>query len=128
MIFGQYRILHREIAIFFLAFVIMDVSYPQRCTDDKLVFEIPSVLAESAKYFSNISEPASALHKNSPPSGMPDQSAPELEDCFCCCSHIVPGTQVSAASLAAKPSPTIPKAVFLPSPPRNSFFHPPRFV
>ena len=48
------------------------------------------------------------------------------EDCFCCCSHILPGVHFDVAVLDIKPPASLLTNAFLPTPPPQKTFHPPR--
>lgn len=50
------------------------------------------------------------------------------EDCFCCCSHILPGCPVNHVTLNTMPRIDIPLIESLPSPPPQDTFHPPRLA
>jgi hypothetical protein len=59
----------------------------------------------------------------------PTPEAPHEEDCFCCCAHVLPGTGVVLiviSDLASLPGPETLQ--FVPSPPLQGTYHPPRFA
>ena len=47
-------------------------------------------------------------------------------ECFCCCSHILPTVRFDVAILNTEPTLFVFKATLLPVPPSQSQFHPPR--
>ena len=65
-----------------------------------------------------------------PQQGSHSDSSPASteEGCFCCCSHILPGCQVNYVTLDTTSRIDIPLIEFLPSPPPQDTFHPPRLV
>ena len=48
------------------------------------------------------------------------------EDCFCCCSHILPSVHFEVAVLDIKPPASLMTNAFLPTPPPQKTFRPPR--
>jgi hypothetical protein len=48
------------------------------------------------------------------------------EDCFCCCSHILPSVHFDVAVLDIKPPSSFVTNAFLPTPPPQKTFRPPR--
>jgi hypothetical protein len=112
--------LYRGMAIFLLVFAlvdltIIDLAFPQFCESDLS----PRSASLNAKLISL------DLRENNERDRGSDQSCEE-EDCFCCCSHIVPGVPVNVAALGLKT--LVPAAIInsLPSPPPQSTYHPPR--
>ncbi len=64
-------------------------------------------------------------------SSLPQQDsspASTEDDCFCCCSHVLPGCPVNHVTLNMMPRIDIPLIESLPSPPPQNTFHPPRPV
>ncbi|HZN11272.1 MAG TPA: hypothetical protein VFC61_06330 [Blastocatellia bacterium] len=58
----------------------------------------------------------------------PESPAPDVtdEDCFCCCSHVIPAAHVEIASFNQQPTAGAPRHFGLPSSPPRDTFHPPR--
>ena len=48
------------------------------------------------------------------------------EDCFCCCGHMLPAINFNAPLVQVQASPALPTTTFLPAPPPQKKFHPPR--
>jgi hypothetical protein len=118
--------LRRGIVIFLLAFAfvdltLIDLAFPQLCNDDCL-----AMAAAPQNEGSRQSDDECA-----PPDGRDSQGdsqpASTDEDCFCCCSHIIPGYWIAVAPLEMTPRLNIPSTEPLLSPPPRDTFHPPRF-
>lgn len=114
--------LRHGIAIFLLAFaffdlMVVDMLSPELCGDEQAPFS--SACPETAD------ESAVTRTHDSQPSQDPHQS-PIDEDCFCCCSHIIPSPNVDVAALNCPPRPDDPAITSLPSSPPRGAFHPPR--
>lgn len=56
----------------------------------------------------------------------PSNPSSNEEECFCCCSHILPTVQFDLAILNAEPTVFVLTDTVLPVPPSQSQFHPPR--
>jgi hypothetical protein len=119
--------LRRGIAIFLLAMAffdmaIVDLFFPQLCGDDQVSL-IGTVPVESTEKVAD--EFAATGNHDSQPDQDSHQSTTD-EDCFCCCSHIIPSPHVRVATLNCIPQPVDPAIAYLPSPPPHGPFHPPR--
>jgi hypothetical protein len=119
--------LRRGIAVFLLAFVVFDLAVvdmfsPELCSDEQvsLSFATPDDSTED-----DAGESGAIRNHNPQPSQNSHQS-PIDEDCFCCCSHIIPSPNVSVAALNCLPQPADPEIGSLPSSPPRDAFHPPR--
>jgi hypothetical protein len=116
--------LGRGVALFFVLFTFADLSIPQLCGGELGGYSLPN----ASLPFSNGQSDELSL------SAAPEQPQPQEsegsehpeEDCFCCCSHIVPGSHFNVALLCLK-SPVRPQAnQFLPTSLPDIPFHPPR--
>ena len=126
--------LRRGIAIFLLAFAtfdmtVVDVFSPQSCSDEQTSqtsqsTNSPEKSADTSTGIiaDNLMEPEN--HESQPKQDSHQSSADE--DCFCCCSHIIPGIHVNIAVLNFSPRTDDPPIAFLPSSSPHDFFHPPR--
>ena len=119
--------LRRGMAIFLLAMAffdmaIVDLFFPQFCGDDQVSL-LGTVPIESTEKVAD--EFAATGNRDSQPVQDSRQSTTD-EDCFCCCSHIIPSPHVSVATLNCTPQPVDPAIASLPSPPPRGPFHPPR--
>ena len=119
--------LRRWIAIFLLAMAffdmaIVDLFFPQLCGDDQVSFLAAGPGESTEKVAGEFAAPG---NHDSQPDQDSHQSTTD-EDCFCCCSHIIPSPHVSVAALNGPPPPDDPAIASLPSPPPHGPFHPPR--
>ncbi len=119
--------LRRGIAIFLLAMAffdmaIVDLFFPQLCGDDQvsILGAIPVESSERIAY-----EFAATRNQDSQPVQDSHQSGTD-EDCFCCCSHIIPSPQISVGALNCPPRPDDPAITPFPSSSPHGVFHPPR--
>ena len=118
----------RFIVILFLAYAGVDITNPQLCNDE---FVPPSVLLAS-NVERRAEEPSTGVSiGDSEKSEQPEQpSAPHGEDdCFCCCTHVLPGvtSHPNGASDAISPGLTLtPQSVT--SAHLMALYHPPRTV
>src|SRR4029079_3715211 len=86
--------LGRTIALFFILFAFADLSIPQLCSEEFGGCSLPSSNLESSSYQSDrlsLSAPGQTQQQQSESGEHFD------EDCFCCCSHIVPGSHFTVA-------------------------------
>lgn len=65
-----------------------------------------------------------------PPQDSHSDSSPAStdEDCFCCCSHVLPGYVFNAEAMPMSVRVNVLSVASLPSPPPQDTFHPPRFA
>jgi hypothetical protein len=119
--------LQRVFAIFFLLFtsaelMIVDIALPQRCKDEL------GMLATNGYAHPTTDETDKSFviaENHSQPESSSEQNCTE-EDCFCCCSHIVPASHVTFPPLIDEPQVTEAAIAHLPSSPPHGLFHPPR--
>ena len=119
--------LRRGVAVFLLAFVFFDISivdvfFPQLCGDEQSSVSVINRVGSAEKI---AHERLSIQKDNSQPNQDLSQSSID-EDCFCCCSHIIPGVSVNVAVLNDALQPYDPMGTSLPSSPPQGAFHPPR--
>jgi hypothetical protein len=121
--------LYRGMAIFLLIFAlvdltIIDLAFPQLCESDLSPISTSLNAIDSTYLAREIFAAAPTGTDND----RDQHSDPECEedDCFCCCSHIVPGIPVSVAALGLKTLAAVADIASLPSPPPQSTYHPPR--
>jgi hypothetical protein len=119
--------LRRGIAIFLLAFAffdmaVVDVFYPQLCGDEEASVSVAPP-AKPSEMSSNKTASISGYNLHSKQNlGQPSTD----EECFCCCSHIIPGVNVNVAVLNGAPQPHDTTIASLPSAPTYGAYHPPR--
>lgn len=119
--------LRRGVAIFLLAFAlfdltVVDIFFPQLCGDEQMSLSLtgPVDSTEEVTDESGTSQP----HDSQP--NQDSHQSPIDEDCFCCCSHIIPSPQVNVIALNSPPQPGAPAITSLPLAPPRDTFHPPR--
>jgi hypothetical protein len=114
----------RAIAIYFLLFTVADLATPHLCGEELDGFPKSASIAEGAETateHSAISSTAADRHEDESSS-----PAPLSEDCFCCCSHILPGAHFTVGNLTLQTMMSEPSISFLPTAPSNKPFRPPR--
>ena len=120
----------RAIAILFLIYTGFDLASPELCKGDALGDGGGKPVIVATRDAKQIIETSNAIERSTSPdqNQIPEQPASD-EDCFCCCTHVIPGTitvSLEAADTTALSS--IPEHLSIPSPPLPSEFRPPRFV
>jgi hypothetical protein len=123
--------LYRGIAIFFLIFAfvdltIIDLAFPQLCEDTRGTIST-SLNALNSPYFDSDVIALASTGGGDERDQHTDPGCRE-EDCFCCCSHIVPGVPADIAALGLKTLAPVATINSLPSPPPQRTYHPPRVV
>lgn len=119
--------LRRGVAIFLLAFAFFDLAVvdmfsPQLCGDEQVSHSLTGPVDSTEE----VAGEAGAIKTHDSQPGQDSHQSPIDEDCFCCCSHIIPGVCISVAVLNGSPQPGASAISSLPlSPPRDAF-HPPR--
>jgi hypothetical protein len=131
------RRLRRGVVILLLALGLFDMAVidlidPQLCHDG-FAPTTGAAHAQNAseKFDQNVPVKVAISHRGSLPRQDPhSDSSPASteEDCFCCCSHILPSCQVNYMTLDTMPRIDIPLIDSLPAPPPQATFHPPRLV
>ncbi|MEP7271091.1 MAG: hypothetical protein ABI882_06280, partial [Acidobacteriota bacterium] len=120
------RRIHRSLAILLLAFAVFDMAivdtfFPQLCNDEQAL-TASSTVNEPGR-LSTSERLTAGTHRSEP---TPDSHPDSLdEDCFCCCSHILPAFAVGEVN------PTEMNLITsledsLPSAPSQSTYRPPR--
>lgn len=126
--------LYSLIAIFFVVFTFVDISSPRQCCEEFVAFANSAeraattnsdVLNEAARTDEGT---PSILSSDSQPTQPATPSSTEEEDCFCCCSHVLPGLSFSVAVVHFNSLKAEPQQDCLLTPPRRALYHPPRFV
>ena len=121
----------RAIAILFLIYTGFDLASPELCKGDALgdsggkpvIVTTRRDTNEIIEVSNTIEQPVSQEQNQ-----IPEQPAND-EDCFCCCTHVIPGTiTVSLESADATAPGSILKHLSILSPTLPSEFHPPRFA
>jgi hypothetical protein len=129
------RRLRRGMAILLLTFAffdlaVIDIIAPQLCNDGfSTKAGAASAQNASEKFDQNATvEAAIGARNSSPQQDSHSNSSPASteEDCFCCCSHILPGFSFEYVTLNTMPRVAIALIASLPAPPPQDAFHPPR--
>lgn len=115
--------LRRGLAIFLLAFAFFDLTVvdmfsPELCGDEHASLSFASPVEST--------EEIGALTTHDSQPVQDSHQSPIDEDCFCCCSHIIPGVCIKVAVLNGSPQPGASTITSLPSSPPRDAFHPPR--
>lgn len=126
---GRHLRLIRAVAIFFLLHTGADLTLPQYfCREDcggvAAANSIDSVRPEQDE------QPAQAINKPaSVPSEKPSEQLPHEEDCFCCCAHVLPSTDLTHLEFhELKSLQPVRETGSLPSPPVREMYRPPRIA
>jgi hypothetical protein len=125
------RRLIRSIALLFLLHAAIDLTSPQLCMGETLEADCQGLIAVAARQRTDKSGTPVASIATSDKQGTDDPSEQPCgdEDCFCCCSHVIPGTVIAAMAVTNIGSPvTRLEYLSAPSPPLARAFHPPRFA
>ncbi len=113
------------LAIFFFFFTVADLVNPHLCGEEMGLVSLPASLDRSLAPDQMIAiaptETSADSHREEPPT--PTQNE---EDCFCCCSHILPSQSFTVESVGREPLGTDPFMSALPAGPTQHHYHPPR--
>lgn len=117
--------LSRGIAIFFFLFTVVDLATPHLCAEEMgLPFSPVGNSVRSAVDPTSTDTPsitARDSHQEESPAPVPAD-----EDCFCCCSHILPGLHFVVDGILFETINTDQIVSFLPTGPPGKPYHPPR--
>lgn len=116
--------LYRGLAIFFCLFALADIMNPHLCSEELGGSYFPESIAAA----SDPHNPVGTIltRRSESHEDKHNDSGIEIEDCFCCCSHILPSFALIVDSLSLKPPASEPELAHLPIPPPEAPFHPPR--
>lgn len=128
------RLRHRMVilllAFAFFDLAVIDIIAPQLCNDG---FSTMAGAAPAQNAFEEFDQNATVdaalgARSSSPQQDSHSDSSPASteEDCFCCCSHILPGFSFEYVTLNTMPRIDIALIASLPTPPPQNTFHPPR--
>jgi hypothetical protein len=130
-------VLRRGIAIFFLIFTFMDIVFIDMlqqggCSEEATVLPSPSKSPVVSEMFQENETtgliPLQNTAQNQPAHPADDEPDGKIdEDCFCCCSHLIPGIRLDISVLNGSPQPGDPAILVIPTSPLRGTFHPPRF-
>jgi hypothetical protein len=120
------------VVVLLLLHAAVDLAFPELCTEEPYGAGLTQILELSVRTNSNDKSRSAVAEtsresKEEPRPG-PD-SQPRDEDCFCCCTHVMPSPLFVAPEDA---NPGLLANQFrnatIPAPPPNNPYHPPRFV
>lgn len=122
------RHLQRWLAVVMLAYAFGDLCAdsvsPRECCEwmNNLAVSESSGKVSSAED-SNVAVVIVASTESKQETSLPSNTE---EDCFCCCGHMLPAIHFEAPLVEAQASPALLTTTFLPAPPPQKKFHPPR--
>jgi hypothetical protein len=124
--------LQRGIVLFLLIFALSDITSASPCGDELGLYPLKKVVTGKVDLQFEISDKqtkcGAVIEVQESQSEPPHDDEMICEDCFCCCSHILPSSHFSAKSLDINYQIRDLNKLFLPvSPPRDTF-RPPRFA
>ena len=116
--------LGRGVALFFIQFAFADLSIPQLCRPETGGSLHPTAHISSSNSRSDELSFSGASDRSEQQQSKTNEHSDE--DCFCCCSHIVPGSHFNVDLLDLESPVTNLAHHSLPTSVPNSPFHPPR--
>jgi hypothetical protein len=119
--------LRRGVAIFLLAFAFFDLAVvdmfsPQLCGDE----QVPLSLTGPADSSEEVAGESGTINTHDSRPDQDSHQSPIDEDCFCCCSHIIPSPHMNVAASNCPPPPGASAITSFPLAPPRDTFHPPR--
>jgi hypothetical protein len=119
--------LGRGVALFFILFTFADLSVPELCTEELGGHSLPSAsLSISTHESDELSYSVASGQTRQQQQKESESSEHSGEDCFCCCSHILPGSRFNVALIELKSAVTNLAEHSLPTSSPGTPFHPPR--
>lgn len=125
---GQ-KLVYRAVAICLLLFAFVDIAAPELCGEKfASLFTVNELSSKAQSSNGSITPPSSNFHAEGCPENHSQPNPAHADDeCFCCCSHVLPINIFSVTNaIDLKPLLTSLNHSFLPSSPPRSLFHPPR--
>ena len=106
----------------FVDLTVIDLAFPELCSDEfkAMAAVVPAQSGDDA--IKEARNDSGAIPLPAPDS----QPAPSDEDCFCCCSHVLPAPHFDLAALSNRLKPGELKTSLLPLAPPRGAFRPPR--
>lgn len=124
------RLLQRSIVLFLLIFALSDITSANPCADELGLFPLekidtckttlPLAISDNQNCLATIVEAQDLQHDHS------QNNQTSCEDCFCCCSHILPSSHISPEPLEIQLQIADLHKLFLPAAPPRDTFRPPR--
>ena len=117
--------LFQGVAILFLLYTGVDITIPQYHLDESIGIGVSQVLKYRAQ--ASETETVALASESIPNAPRDDREGPRDEDCFCCCSHVMPSPVFVDPGTTIVISPRIPEPqVSTPAAPIHRPYHPPR--
>ena len=130
--FIVHRNLQCGIALFFVLFTVLDILSPHLCSEDLGGLTDSPARAANASAVDEATPSDEAKLSIANDASQPTQpavpSSTDEEDCFCCCSHVLPGLSFSIAVLHFRSPEADLQQDLLRTPALRALYHPPRFV
>jgi len=115
----------RVVAILFLVYTGADLTVPQFCGGEMGIRRF----VQAASSTGVGSEAASSTDAGESRQDSPSEPTHSDEDCFCCCTHVLPGRAIAPIAVPLVDSVFAgPKKIDLASPPLQGPYHPPRLA
>jgi hypothetical protein len=124
------KLLQRGMVLFLLIFALTDITSANPCGDELGLLPLPIIdtcqtttaltLPLQQSCAETAFEPMEAQHEHS------QNSEADCEDCFCCCSHILPSANFSPQPIALYSQIRDLNKLVLPAAPPRDTFRPPR--
>jgi len=122
---GSWRRLIRAIALLFLVHTAIDITSPELCRGEAAWLGLAAESSSPLNRDANAPFDASENQGANGPGELPSDG----DECFCCCTHVLPGIVIASIVVTDLRSPaTFLEYLSLPSPPLDRAFHPPRFA
>jgi len=122
----------RAVALLFLVHTGADLVFPQLCREEPVGIVLNqsfTVAREEARDQESVAASVQASTERGQNSGPSRESPPRDEDCFCCCTHVMPSPLfVDPGVPHANLGKSIQSSVSVASAPLNAPDHPPRFA
>lgn len=128
---GLRRRLIRGIVLLFLMHTAIDIASPDLCRGELLGDRKRGSVAATRPQAASIenSYTARVQKSDNQPTNEPSEQPHDDDDCFCCCTHVLPETVTAAVPVTDLPSKvTNLEHHSVLSPPLARAFHPPRFA
>jgi hypothetical protein len=120
------------LAIAFFDLAVIDIIAPQICNDGFFTIAGAAPVQNDAEKFDQDAtvEVAIGVRNSLPQQDSHSESSPASteEDCFCCCSHVLPCFSLDYVTPNTTPRVNIALIASLPTPPPQDTFHPPRMA
>ncbi len=115
----------RVIAILFLVYTGADLTVPGFCAEEMGMPKFAQTPSSTGVFSDNAFVAGAGESRQDPPS----EPRHSDEDCFCCCTHVLPGDATAPVDVPELTSLFAPLGIIdVASPPLKGPYHPPRFA